>query len=56
MHSLRTKITMLTVWILVIAITVVTLLSVIFIRDAEYDRSKQLLLLLCEMGERNLDY
>ena len=40
----------------VIAVVVVTLLSVLFIRNAEHDQSDQLLLLLCETGERNLDY
>ena len=56
MHSLRTKITSLTVWITVIAVAVVTLLSVIYIRDAEHRQSENLLLLMCETGERNLDY
>ena len=55
-HSLRTKITMLTVSITVIAVFVVTLLGVIFIRNTERRKSDQLLLLLCETGERNLDY
>ena len=36
MHSLKAKITMLTVWITVVAVAVVTLLSVLFIRDAEH--------------------
>ena len=56
MHSLRTKITSLTVWITVIAVAVVTLLSVIYIRDAEHRQSENLLLLMCETGERNLDF
>ena len=56
MHSLRTKITMLTVWVTLFAVAVTTLLSVLFIRNSEHDRSDQLLLLLCETGERNLDY
>ncbi len=56
MHSLKTKITMLTVWIVVFAVAAVTLLSVMFIRNAERRKSDQLLLLLCETGERNLDY
>ena len=56
MHSLRTKITMLTVWITVIAVAVITVLSVVFIRNEEHRKSDQLLLLLCETGERNLDY
>lgn len=56
MFSLRSKITMLTVWITVIAVAAMTLLSVIFIRNTESQKSQQLLLLLCETGERNLDY
>lgn len=56
MHSLRSKIAMLTVWVTVVAVTVVTLLSVLFIRNTETSKSHQLLLLLCETGERNLDY
>lgn len=47
---------MLTVWITVIAVVVVTVLSVVFIRNAEHTKSGQLLLLLCETGEHNLDY
>ena len=56
MHSLRTRFTLLTVIVIVIAVGVVTLLSVLFIRNNEHRRSDQLLLLLCETGERNLDY
>ena len=56
MHSLRTRITLVTVFLIVIAVTVVTFLSVLFIRRNERRESDQLLLLLCETGERNLDY
>ena len=56
MHSLRTKVVMLTVWITVVAVVVVTLLSVLNIRNSERRKFDQLLLLLCETGERNLDY
>ena len=56
MHSLRTKITMLTTCITVLAVVVVTVLSVVFIQNTEHRKSDQLLLLLCETGERNLDY
>lgn len=56
MHSLRTKIAMLTVLVTVLAVTLVTVTSVIFIRNTESRKSDQLLLLLCETGERNLDY
>ena len=47
---------MLTVCVVVIAVVVVSLLSVVFIRNNERAESDQLLLLLCETGERNLDY
>ncbi len=56
MRSLRFKITLLTLCIMVIAVTAVTLTSVLFIRNTEHRKSEQLLLLLCETGERNLDY
>ena len=56
MHSLRTRITLLTVCVIVIAVSAVTLLSVLFIRGNERRESQQMLLLLCETGERNLDY
>ena len=56
MRSLRTKMTLLTLLITVLAVAVVTLTSVVFIRNTEHSKSDQLLLLLCETGERNLDY
>ena len=54
MHSLRTRIIFLTVCVIVIALTIVTLLSVLFIRNNERLESDQLLLLLCETGVRDL--
>ena len=56
MRSLRSKITLLTVCITVVAVLVVTLVSVRLIRNPEKEKNEQLLLLLCETGERNLDY
>ena len=56
MRSLRTRITLLTVGVLFFALAIVTVLSVVFIRKTEHKRSDQILLLLCETGERNLDY
>ena len=56
MRSLRTKISLLTLCITVVAVAVVTLTSVLFIQNTERRKSDQLLLLLCETGERNLDY
>ena len=56
MHSLRTKIALVTLSMVVVAVLVVTVTSVLFIRNTEHRKSDQLLLLLCETGERNLDY
>ena len=56
MHSIRTRFTFLTVIVIVISVSIATLLSVLFIRNNEHRRSDQILLLLCETGERNLDY
>ena len=56
MHSLRTKFSLLTIGATVIAVVVTALMSVLFIRNTERRKSDQLLLLLCETGERNLGY
>ena len=56
MHSIRTKMTLLTVGVIIAIVTSMTALSVYFIRTTEKRQSDQLLLLLCETGERNLDY
>ncbi len=56
MHSLRTKIALLAVTVSVLAVAVVSMLSVLFIQNAEHKKSEQLLYLLCQTGERNLDY
>lgn len=56
MRSLRTKMTLLTIFAIIIAVVSVTVLSVLFIRNTEHKKSDQLLLLLCETGEKNLDY
>ncbi len=56
MRSIRTRMTLLTVCMIVITVTSMALLSVFFIRNTEKQKSNQLLLLLCETGERNLDY
>ena len=56
MHSLRSKVTTLILLLTALAVLVVTTLSVMFIRNAERGQSDQLLRLLCETGERNLDY
>ena len=56
MRSLKTRITLMTVIILVITVALVTTSTVFFIRKTEVRKSDQILLLLCETGERNLDY
>ncbi len=56
MRSLRTKVTLLAVCLIIIAVVSVSLHSVFFIRNTEKQEANQLLLLLCETGEKNLDY
>ena len=56
MKSLRTKITVATVGVVLLSLVIVTFFSVIFIRNTEHQKSDQVLLLLCETGEHNLDY
>ena len=56
MHSLRTRITFFTICVTAIAVAIVTLVSVLFIRNSKRRESEQMLLLLCETGQRNLDY
>ena len=45
-----------TLFVLIVAVIAVTVSSVVFIRSTEHRKSDQLLLLLCETGEKNLDY
>ncbi|MDO4404296.1 MAG: diguanylate cyclase [Atopobiaceae bacterium] len=56
MRSIRTKMTLLIVCVIIVIVTSMSLLSVVFIRNTEQRKSNQLLLLLCETGEKNLDY
>jgi diguanylate cyclase (GGDEF)-like protein len=42
--------------VLLVALTMITISTTVFIRKTEHNKSDQLLLLLCETGERNLDY
>ena len=55
-RSLRTRLIITVMCVIVAALAIVTFLSVLFIRNNEHRKSDQLLLLLCETGERNLDY
>ena len=56
MRSIRTRITLLTVCLIIITVVSMAIHSVFFIRNTEKQESNQLLLLLCETGEKNLDY
>ena len=56
MRSIRTRMTLLTVCVIIFVVASMTLISVLFIRNNEQRKSNQLLLLLCETGEKNLDY
>ena len=42
--------------VILLAVTSITLLTTVFIRNNEHRKSDQILILLCETGERNLDY
>ncbi|MCR4646735.1 MAG: diguanylate cyclase [Oscillospiraceae bacterium] len=55
-NSLRTRITVTTLCIILVALTVTTLLSAVFIRRTESHKSDELLKMLCLSGERSLDY
>ena len=56
MHSLRTRITVTMLGVILAALVIVTLLSAVFIRRTESTKSAQLLATLCESGVRSLDY
>ena len=56
MHSIKTKITAMTVCVIVIAMVVATAFGVTAIRDIGNHDAEQTLLLLCETGQKDLDY
>lgn len=56
MKSIRTKITSLTICIIVATMTITTILGAIAIRSIGKSDSEQMLLLLCQTGQKNLDY
>ena len=56
MRSLRTKITVITMSIVLAAVLAMSFISLIFIKQTEHHRSDQVMLLLCEAGQRNLEY
>ena len=54
-QSLQTKITMLTAFAIVAAMIVATVIGIFAVKNIGNSSSEQLLLLLCETGEKNLD-
>ena len=55
MHSIRTKFTILTVCVLVVALTVTTVLAAFSIKNLGTDSSERILELLCDTGAKNLN-
>ena len=56
MRSFRTRFTLLTIFVVILSVSVVSTTSVLFIKNNEQRKSDQLMLLLCETGEKNLDF
>lgn len=56
MHSLRSKITLMTLCVTIVAVVIVSTLSVFFIIKNEQREAEHMLLFMCETGEQNLDY
>ncbi len=56
MHSIKTKITAMTVCVIVIAMAIATFFGVTAIRDVGNHDAEQTLLLLCETGQKDLNY
>ena len=56
MHSIKTKITAMTVCVIVIAMAIATFFGVTAIRDIGNHDAEQTLLLLCETGQKDLNY
>ena len=56
MHSIKTKLTAMTVCVVVIVMVIATILGVNAIRDIGNHNAEQTLLLLCQKGQKDLDY
>ena len=56
MRSIQSKTTLLTIAGILVAIIVATIISAISVRNIGIDSAKQNLQLLCEAGEKSLDY
>ncbi len=55
MHSLRSRFTLLTIAVVMLAVASISLTSILFVRNNEHNKADQLLMLLCETGQRNLN-
>ena len=55
MHSIQTKTMLLTVCAIVVTMITATIISVFAVKDIGDSSSEQMLLLLCQTGEKNLD-
>ncbi len=55
MHSLRSRFTLLTIAVVMLAVASVSLTSILFVSNNERDKADQLLMLLCETGQRSLN-
>ena len=56
MRSIQTKTTLLTITGILVAIIFATIISAISVRNIGVNSSQQMLQLLCEAGEKSLDY
>ncbi len=56
MHSIKTRLTAMTVCVVVIVMVIATTLGVNAIRDIGNHNAEQTLLLLCQTGQKDLDY
>ena len=56
MNSIRTKTTLITVIAMVVAMAITAFIGINAIRSLGKSSSEQMLLLLCETGEKNLDH
>ena len=55
MHSIRSKITLMTVVAIIITLVVAALLASVSVRNLGNSTSNQILLLMCETGQKNLN-
>ena len=55
MHSIRTRLTAMTIGAIIIVMVIAAAFGIVAIRNIGISSSEQMLLLLCEAGEKNLD-